>query len=273
MKNITNKKLQELADLYFSSGSKVRKDINDYLWGFWHSRIGYYRRSTRIKQEDALSFAFMAMYDALEELFVKDTPKYLKTLSRLSQRSVSLYRAYCVDHAQELKGDKKKMHKGLSRNVAFRVYDHKKQKFTKIKLDDFTTQNVKSSVELLIDLSKDPEQNYIMIETMGIVEKWFDKHGDEQMREVFFRVHMDGDSTQDVADEIGIPYGTLKVRLNAMRNELKTFMEKKDCTFPNNEYNENIHRLFDSYQTPNDNIDATLYGTAIYETFQLRRKG
>ena len=220
-----------------------------------------------------MSFAFIAMYEALSELF-KGTkvPEYLKTLNYLSRRSVSLYRGLCEDHSNELKGDRKKMHKHLSRNASFRVYDHKRQEFTKIKLEDFTTQNVKSSVDLLIDLAKSPEQNYIMIETMGFIEEWFKYNGDDWLREVFFRVYMDGESMADVAENINMPYGTLKVRLNAMRNELKAFLASKDCSFPAQEYNDNIHRLFNPYQTPNDNIDATLYGTTVYETFQLRRK-
>jgi len=272
MKKLKNSKLKKLAKAYFSAKSKARKEISDYLWGFSDYKIWYYRRMYSVSSSDSASFAFIAMYEALQELLgegvVLDYPVTVKMLCR---RAMTRYRGLCKAFVGELKADKKKMHKHLSKNISFRVYDRKTMEFSKIKLEDFTSQNVVSSIDLLVDLDRSPEDNYILVETVGLIEDWFMEQKDSWIREVFFRIYMDGEDVNEVAKSINMPLSTLYRNLDSLKHDLKRFLDGKDCYSPETDNRESIHRLFNNYQTPNDNIDAQLFGTVVYETLSLRR--
>jgi hypothetical protein len=273
MKKLKKSKLKKLAKTYFSSGPNARKEISDHLWTYSDYKLWYYRRAYNVPASEGKSLAFIAMYEALQELFGEGVVlEYPVTIKMLCRRAMTLYRGLCKDFAGELKSDRKKMHKHLSKNASFRVYDRNKREFSKIKLEDFTSQNVVSSIDLLIDLAKSPEDNYIVMETVGLIEDWFAEGNSEKwVREVFFRVYMDGEEVSEVARSINMPLSTLYRNLDSLKKDLKLFLDDKGCYLPDSENVEGVHRLFNNYQTPNENIDAQLFGTVVYETLSLRR--
>jgi len=49
---------------------KTRTSLTDYFWGYWHRTKVYHMRASRVTKGDSNSLAFIALYDAIQEVFL-----------------------------------------------------------------------------------------------------------------------------------------------------------------------------------------------------------